>query len=205
MDDVIVVDAGPAGNNAALGLASKGFTVTVIDSRYNIGEKLCTGIVGQECTQRFPIDPDLVYHEASSIDVIPPSTGHVRFEAATPQARVIDRVAYVASFAHRAQEAGANYLLGQRVLQVTPEADSVNVSTDKGSYRSRALVLATGFGSPLTRQLGLGSVSDFVTGAQAQVSTCGVSEVEVFLGHHVALASSLGWSPPSLAGLWPVY
>ncbi len=199
MDDVIVVGAGPAGNNAALGLASKGFAVTVIDSRYNIGEKLCTGIVGQECTRRFPIDPDLVYHEASSIDVIPPSTGHVRFEAATPQARVIDRVAYVASFAHRAQDAGANYLLGQGVLQVTPEADSVNVCTDQGSYRSRALVLATGFGSPLTRQLGLDSVSDYVTGAQAQVSTCGVSEVEVFLGHHIA-PGFFAWLVPTEPG-----
>ena len=132
MDDVIVVGAGPAGNNAALGLASKGFAVTVIDSRTNIGEKLCTGIVGQECTRRFPIDPALVYREASSINVVAPSTGHVRFEATTPRARIVDRVAYVASFARQAQAAGATYLLGQRVLQVTPEADGVTVLTDSG-------------------------------------------------------------------------
>ena len=123
MDDVIVVGAGPAGNNAALGLASQGFAVTVIDSRRNIGEKLCTGIVGQECTRRFPIDPELVYREASSINVVAPSTGHLRFEAATPRARIVDRVAYVASFTRQAQAAGANYLLGQRVRQVTPEPE----------------------------------------------------------------------------------
>ena len=199
MDDVIVVGAGPAGNNAALGLASKGFAVTVIDSRHNIGEKLCTGIVGQECTRRFPIDPELVYREASSINVVAPSTGHVRFEAATPRARIVDRVAYVASFARQAQAAGANYLLGQRVLQVTPEADGVTVLTDSGSYRSRALVLATGFGSPLTRQLGLGTVSDYVTGAQAQVSTNGVSEVEVSLGQHVA-PGFFAWLVPTAPG-----
>ena len=200
MDDVIVVGAGPAGNNAALGLASKGFAVTVIDSRHNIGEKLCTGIVGQECTRRFPIDPELVYREASSINVVAPSTGHVRFEAATPRARIVDRVAYVASFARQAQAAGANYLLGQRVLQVTPEAGGVTVLTDSGSYRSRALVLATGFGSPLTRQLGLGTVSDYVTGAQAQVSTIGVSEVEVFLGQQVA-PGFFAWLVPTAPGL----
>ena len=55
MDDVIIVGAGPAGNNTALGLASRGFAVTVIDARQIIGDKLCTGIVGQECTRRFPI------------------------------------------------------------------------------------------------------------------------------------------------------
>jgi digeranylgeranylglycerophospholipid reductase len=200
LDDVIVVGAGPAGNNAALGLALKGFAVTVIDSRLNIGEKLCTGIVGQECTRRFPIDPELVYREASSINVVAPSTGDVRFEAATPRARIVDRVAYVASFARQAQAAGANYLLGQRVLKVTPEADGVTVLTDSGSHRGRALVLATGFGSPLTPQVGLGTVSDYVTGAQAQVSTNGVSEVEVFLGQQVA-PGFFAWLVPTAPGL----
>ena len=113
---MIVVGAGPAGNNTALGLVSRGYSVTVIDSRYNIGEKLCTGIVGQECTRRFPVDSSLIYREASSAEVIAPSTEHVHLEASTPQGSIIDRVAYVASFAHRAQAAGANYLLGQRVL-----------------------------------------------------------------------------------------
>jgi flavin-dependent dehydrogenase len=48
------------------------------------------------------------------------------------------------------------------------------------------VVLATGFGSPLVRQAGLGSVSDYVTGVQAVVSTDGVDEVEVHLGSDVA-------------------
>jgi len=85
LDDVIVVGAGPAGNNAALGLASRGYSVTVIDARQRIGEKLCTGIVGRECTDRFPIDPALIYREAFSADVVAPSIGHVRFETATPR------------------------------------------------------------------------------------------------------------------------
>ena len=48
LQDVIVVGAGPAGNNAALSLASKGYGVTVMDSREIIGDKLCTGLVGEE-------------------------------------------------------------------------------------------------------------------------------------------------------------
>ena len=199
MDDVIVVGAGPAGNNTALGLVSRGYSVTVIDARYNIGDKLCTGIVGQECTRRFPMDSSLIYREASSAEVIAPGNGHVRFEAATPQARIVDRVAYVASFAHRAQAAGANYILGQRVLKVTPQTDGITVVTEGGSYRSRGLVLATGFGSPLTRQLGLGMVADHVTGAQAEVSTNGVSEIEVYLGQHVA-PGFFSWLVPTAPG-----
>ncbi len=186
MDDVVVVGAGPAGNNAALGLAKRGFGVTVIDSRLDIGDKLCTGIVGLECVRRFPIDPSLVYREVRLARFVTPADGSVDFDAKTSQARVVDREAYVASFAQQAQGAGATYHLGQRVLQVNPELRGVSVLTDRGRYRARAVVLAAGFGTPLTRQLGLGRVSDYVTGVQAEVATENEKEVEVHLGRNVA-------------------
>jgi geranylgeranyl reductase family protein len=199
LDDVIVVGAGPAGNNAALGLASRGYAVTVIDARQQVGEKLCTGIVGRECTDRFPIDPALIYREAFSADVVAPSTGQVRFETATPQAHIIDRAAYVASFARRAQDAGAVYLLGHRVLRAVPEPSGVTVITDRGRHQARSLVLAAGFASPLTRQLGMGMVSDYVTGVQAEVSTSGDPGVEVYLGHDVA-PGFFSWLVPTSPG-----
>ncbi len=203
MDDVIVVGAGPAGNNTALGLASRGHSVTVIDARYNIGEKLCTGIVGQECTRRFPIDPSLVYREASAADVTAPGATNVRFEASGPQGQIINRVAYVASFAKRAQEQGANYLLGERVQEVSPDADGVTVVTDRGTYRSRALVLASGFGSPLAKQIGLGTVPDYVTGTQVEVSIPGVvggsGEVQIYVGQSVA-PGFFSWLVPTAPG-----
>ena len=186
VQDVIVVGAGPAGNNAALGLARMGYGVTVIDWRQDVGDKLCTGIVGQECIRRFPVEPNFVYREAASAKVATPSGGSVRLEAPSPQACIIDRVAYVASFAHRARAAGACYVLGQRVSAVVPDQRGVTVVTGEGSYRARALVLASGFGSPLARQLGFGSVTDYVTGVQAVASADNLDEVQVYLGKDVA-------------------
>lgn len=197
MDDVIVVGAGPAGNNAALGLATQGYSVTVIDWREAIGDKLCTGILGRECVQRFPIDQDLIYREPRAAQLVAPAAGTVRFEAAGPQACVVDRVSYVASFATRARAAGAEYLLGQRVQRVIFQRESVTVVTDQGVRRARSLVLAAGFGSPLIRQVGLGSVSDYVAGVQAVVSTDGVDDVEVHLGHDVA-PGFFSWLVPTL-------
>jgi geranylgeranyl reductase family protein len=199
LDDVIVVGAGPAGNCAALGLASQGLSVTVIDGRHVIGDKLCTGIVGGECTRRFPIDPALVYHQASAAQVMAPQGGALRFEATAPQASVVDRVEYVNSFARQAQAVGARYYLGHRVVQAQVDPDGVTVVTGEGCYRARCLVLAAGFGSPLVRQLGLGSVPDYVIGAQAMVSTVEVNEVEVHLGQQVA-PGFFSWLVPTRPG-----
>jgi len=186
LDDVIVVGAGPSGNNTALGLAARGYAVTVIDWRQNIGDKPCTGIVGQECIRRFPIDPSLVYREAQSARVVAPEDYSVRIQTKRPQASIIDRVGYVASFARQAHAAGAAYRLGQRALQVVPDQQGVTVITAQESCRARAVVLACGFGSALTRQLGLGSVADYVTGIQALVITKNVEDVELYLGQETA-------------------
>lgn len=199
MDDVIVVGAGPAGNGAALGLASRGLSVTVLDGRRVIGDKLCTGIVGSECTRRFPINPDLVFHQASAAQVMAPQGSALRFEATAPQASVVDRVEYVNSFARQAQVAGARYHLGYRVVQAQVDAEGVTALTAEGYYRARCLVLAAGFGSLLVRQLGLGSVPDYVIGAQAMVSTDQVNEVEVHLGQQVA-PGFFSWLVPTRPG-----
>ncbi|MEE8176538.1 MAG: NAD(P)/FAD-dependent oxidoreductase [Acidobacteriota bacterium] len=183
---MIVVGAGPAGNKTALGLASRGYSVSVIDSRHDIGNKLCTGIVSQECIRRFPIDLDLVYRNVSSARVVPPTGTPIDFEADSPPATIVDRIAYVASFAAQARGAGANYKLGERVVRIVPERNGVTVVTGQGTYWSRAVVVAAGFGSPLCRQLGLGTVPDYVTGAQAMVEAKGMVDVEVYLGRDVA-------------------
>ena len=199
MEDVIVVGAGPAGNNAARALASQGYGVTVIDSRENIGDKLCTGLVGEECFRRYPIDPALVYREINSALVVAPSSEGIRFETPHPVARVVNRVAYVSSFASKAREAGARYMLGQRVLRVEQHKNRVSVVTDEGPLEARALVLATGFGSQLNRQLGLGETSDYVVGIQALVEADGLDEVEVYLGRNVA-PGFFAWLVPTQPG-----
>ncbi|MFB3097337.1 MAG: geranylgeranyl reductase family protein [Dehalococcoidia bacterium] len=199
MDDVVVVGAGPAGNNAALELASRGFGVRVIDSRVNIGDKLCTGIIGAECARRFPLDSDLVYHEARSAKLVTPEKATLYFSVATPQAKIVDRVSYVASFAHRAEAAGATYHLGQRVLEINPEGSGVSIRTDQNHYRARSVIIAAGFGTPLTNNLGLGKVADFVTAVQAEAAIGDEDQVEVHLGQKVA-PGFFSWIVPTRPG-----
>ena len=199
MDDVVVVGAGPAGNNAALGLASRGFGVRVIDSRISIGDKLCTGIIGAECARRFPLDPELVYHEALSARLVTPENSTLHFSVATPQANIVDRVSYVASFAHRAEAAGTTYNLGQRVLEIKPEESGVSIRTDQNHYRARSVIIASGFGTPLTDNVGLGKVGDYVTAVQAEADIGAEEQVEIHLGQNVA-PGFFSWIVPTLPG-----
>ena len=203
MDDVIVVGAGPAGNNLAYRLASLGYSVTVVDWRERIGDKLCTGIVGRECIQQFPLDRSLVLHDARAARVVAPGGEVVDFARHDVQAHVVDRVAYVASFAEMARRAGASYLLGHRATQVSSNGEYASVHcTDERETRelkARVLVLASGFGSELTGQLGLRRVGDFVTGVQAEVLAPTINEIHVYFGRNVA-PGFFAWLVPTTRG-----
>ena len=118
MHDVIVVGAGPAGNMAALRLASQGYKVAVIDWRQNIGDKLCTGIIGKECADRYPPEPSHIFVEANAGVIVSPSGKRYRVAKDDTQALIVNRVAYVNSFAEEATSAGADHHLGYRVTDI---------------------------------------------------------------------------------------
>ncbi len=196
MEDVIIVGAGPAGNNAALLLTQNGYKVTVIDFRYDIGNKPCTGIVGKECASKFPIPPDHIYREAQTATFIAPNGSELHIDTGTPQAYIIDRAKYVASFAQNAQYAGASYKLGERVRKVSVEGDTVQVTTDSQTYTSKSVILASGFGSPVVRNIGLGGVSDYVSGIQIQVKVGNLENLRVYLGEQNA-PGFFSWAVPT--------
>ena len=211
MHDVIVAGAGPAGNMAALRLSEAGRDVLVLDWRRNIGDKLCTGIIGRECFERFQPDPETVFHEARSARVFSPSGASYRFERDRPEAYVIDRVAFVASLSRRAEDAGASYVLGGKVVGISADGRGVAVETvgPRGSttYSARALVIASGFGTPLLDMVGLddGASLQYMIGCQAKVSAPGLVETEVYLGNAIA-PGSFAWLVPlrgstALAGM----
>ena len=211
MFDVIVVGAGPAGNITALDLSNMGYEVAVLDWRQNIGDKLCTGIVGAECVRRFPPNTDHIYQQARAATVVSPAGTRYRVATEDPQAFIIDRVAYVRSLAQRASNAGARYLLGQRVERIAISDEGVAVSAESRDgqrrHQARMLVLACGFGSPLVKMVGLRGLGngDYMVGSQAQVVTEELDNTEVYLGKQIA-PGSFGWLVPisnsrALAGI----
>jgi len=189
--DVVVIGGGPAGSYVAYKLAGMGYGVVVLERKEKLEERVCcTGIISQECVDSFAINNNVILRQVNSARLFSPSGRWLRLWRQEPQACIVDRAAFDMAVANRAQGKGAEYVLSSLVRDIEVKDDRVNVEAirfgERLNFEARVVVIATGFGSKLSEGLGLGKASDFVIGAQAEVETTGVDEVEVFFGQEIA-------------------
>tara|TARA_A100001037_G_scaffold281159_1_gene284559 strand:- start:15533 stop:16762 length:1230 start_codon:yes stop_codon:yes gene_type:complete len=181
MDDVIIIGAGPAGGNTALSLAKMGRSVRIIEAGTDPGNKVCTGIIGTECVVKYPPDPEVIYREPISATVTTANGKEYHFETEFPQALVVDRTRYVASFSKKAKDLGAKVNLGERVLSINVRDDCVEVISTKGTWYARLLVIASGFGTSLLSQVGIDQNYAYMTGSQIEVFCTDLESVKLYL------------------------
>lgn len=204
MYDVLVVGGGPVGSFAAARLSALGHSVAVIEEHEQPGEGVCcTGIIGSECFDAFPMDRSMVLREARSARFFSPCGRELRVAKDTTQAMIVDRPAFDRYWAGRAGAAGSEFLWGVRVTDVSLAEGAVRAAVTgargETTIEGRVLVLASGFGGVLSQKLGLGKVGDFVMGAQVEVEAPGLEEVEVYFGSVVA-PGFFAWLVPTTEG-----
>lgn len=154
--DVIVIGGGPAGSTAAHLLAQAGVKVLVIERevfpRFHIGESLLPRDL--EIFQRLGLDLEGVaahvhkrgaemYEEASHRHAVYLFADSLAGTAT--HAFQVDRARFDLALLEGAERAGARVQQGERVKDVALEGpDDVEVVTDKGRYRGRYVLDATG-------------------------------------------------------------
>ena len=201
MFDVAIIGSGPVGSHLACRMAELGYGVAVLDRGKQAGEKIsCTGIISQECVSSFAIPDDVILRRVNSASLFSPSGGLLRLHREETQAYILDRAAFDRNLASRAWDKGAEYIFETSVSKIAIEDDGVSVVTSRQQQeailKARIAIIAAGFGSRLSEQTGLGSFKDFVMGAQAEVTTTGIEEVEVYFGREIA-PGFFGWLVPT--------
>ncbi|MBN2100000.1 MAG: NAD(P)/FAD-dependent oxidoreductase [Dehalococcoidia bacterium] len=203
MYDAIVVGAGPTGSHVAGELANQGHRVVVLEQHDKIGKKgCCTGIVGRECVERFPVARLAVAREAMGARFFSPSSASFTLQKDSAQAYILDRQAFDEAMAANAQKLGAEYLLSTKAKGVTVDGGKARVEAESEGQPfvldGKVVVMASGFASGLPDSLGLGKFGDFVMGAQAEVETK-MEEVEVYLGSRFS-PGFFAWLVPTRQG-----
>jgi len=189
--DVIVAGGGPIGSYMAYKLAGAGYRVVVLERRGKMGEPVCcAGIIGRECVDAFNVDDSVVLRQVNGAEIYSPSGKCIRLWREEPQAVVVDRAAFDMAMVNRAQDKGAEYILNTLVTDIQVGDEKIKVEATqqeaKLELEARAAVIATGFGSRLIERLGLGEIGDSVIGAQAEVETGDIDEIEVYFGQEIA-------------------
>jgi geranylgeranyl reductase family protein len=200
----MVVGAGPSGSYFAYRLAKLGHRVIVFERQPKVGDSVCcTGIVGKECFDRFPIAFNAVLGEVCSARLFSPSGKLINLRKETVQAYIVDRSAFDNALALKAQDEGADYHLSARVDNIAVLDRCVRARVEHGGviteFDGKVAAICNGFGGLLTKALGIGKINEYVAGAQAEISVNGVDEVEVYLGQSIA-PGFFAWLVPTLEG-----
>ena len=197
--DVIVVGAGPAGSRSAEVLASAGYNVLLTESDPQIGFPVhCTGIVSEECFERYDLPQELVIRTQQSFVLRSPQGRGLSIPLPS-KAFVLNRPDLDRVLAERAQSSGARLLMSTKIDEVTWENPNVLVrgmTEGQGvELSARCAVIATGFGSPLARDFWPVPKQNVLSGCQMIVRAPDIKEIEVFTGKFLG-QGGFGWLVP---------
>jgi geranylgeranyl reductase family protein len=203
MYDVVVVGGGPVGSHAASRLSAVGYRVAVIEKKADfLAPVCCTGIISEECFHKYNIDHSVVYRHVNSASIFSPSNIRIRVERPLPQAVILNRPFFNQYMAYRAQQQGTVFFQGIRVNQISVFPDMVTITTDsqqENTISAKTVIVATGSEVSLLKNMQLPQPAVFAAGAQAEVNTSNVSEVEVYTGQAIA-PGYFAWLVPTSKG-----
>ena len=199
--DVTVVGCGPAGAQVAKKLSDAGKSVLVLDHRSEIGDKLCTGIVGSELYNHYPEVKKFIYSEANSAKIFNNSEHIIDVKKDETQALIIDRVKFIQSIINNAKKSGATLKKQRLVTSSEVGKEYVKVSAKFGSkeeiYYSKLLIIASGFNSKFAKSLGFNLSKNYIYGYQTKISNLNLDEVNVFTGSTLP-KGHFGWLVPTV-------
>lgn len=210
MYNTIIIGAGPVGSYLANKLTQLGYKVLILERKQAAGQNICcTGIISKECYDLLRVADNIALMQANSAKFFAPSGKCLRLWRNDEVAVITDRPALEQALANKALASGTEYSFSTQVTSIESAADRLLLSANSNSgervFEAQTAVIATGYGSDLAKNLGLGKIDHLSIGAQAEVEISKIDEVEIYLDQRVA-PGGFAWLVPTkdnkgLAGL----
>jgi geranylgeranyl reductase family protein len=196
-----VVGGGPAGLYAALRLADAGLEVVVLEEHPTIGAPThCTGIVSAEIEEFYKVPSHGRLQHPTTCIIAAPGGERAEFRSPGEEIIVLDRAVFDESLASSARSAGAIVHTGHRVDGIATGDDGVTVRVAEGaSFRSAAVVLATGVSYRFHRSYGLGMPAAVLHTAQLELDAQPATALEIHIGRRIA-PDGFAWIVPVRRG-----
>ena len=198
----IIIGAGPAGARAAYELSKTQKDILIIDYRDQLGDKLCTGIIGINCADEFGLDKDLIYHEANSADIYSPDNNHYSLHSKDSKAMIIDRIKYVQRLTDLAKNNGVKIYKNSRVQSISINNNKVQLSYKSlnkiYNVTSKTIIIASGLENKLLTDVSLNPLDKkhILNGSQVIIENhLNIKNTKVFLGSKYG-PQGFGWTVP---------
>lgn len=184
--DAIVIGGAVAGSRTAQLIAEGGKEVLLIEEHANVGLPCkCTGLVSWRIKELLPTLPqNLIVNTVQEARFYSPKGSSFTLKSKKP-VYVIDRPGLDKYLFDLAAEAGAVTKTAERFVSYKIEADHVEVTTDKETYKARILIGADGANSAVGKQAGLEYPEEYFVGVQTTVSGQ-FDKVELWFGSSVS-------------------
>jgi digeranylgeranylglycerophospholipid reductase len=199
--DVIIIGAGPVGGYLAWLLSVQGLKVMVLEKKKEPGEKVCcTGIISRECYSQLALDSTVKSADLKAVNLVSPGGRRISFHRKSPIAHIVNRPALNRILANRASSFGALFLFDTRVTEIIPKHDCIEIEAASGKlnllFRTKVLVIASGYGPGLADKISLGNIKDYVIGCQSEIELPGDNmDTDIYLDHVLA-PGGFGWLVP---------
>ena len=210
MYNTIVIGAGPVGSYLAGKLTRLGYKVLVLEKKQTAGQNICcTGVISKECYDLLDITENVAIRQVNSAKFFAPSGRYLRLWRDDKVAIITDRPALEQTLVKKAQSIGTDYSFNTKVTSIESTADRLSIRANSNNvekvFETETAVITTGYGSYLPKNLGLGRIGHVSIGAQAEIATNQIDEVEIYFDQQVA-PGGFAWFVPTnkrkgLAGL----
>jgi len=191
--DAVVVGAGPAGSAVARDVASRGFSVLLLEEHSVIGQPLhCSGLVTPRTLTLANVGEQVVQNEIQRAVIQSPLGKELPIGGGRVYALAIDRVRLDQAMAGQAQESGAELIVSARFLELERVNGLVRASVERQGRRTRVLtkllIGADGAQSRVAKQLGVHRPYKTVIGLAAEVRAkeAATDQVTVLMDKDVA-------------------